>query len=151
MLAMKVILGGDSKAWESISGVIEYLQNQQIEVENLGAQNSDDSIKLTEFIPKVCKAVATDQSTLGILLCGTGAGVEIGANRFKGIRASLCVKPIQAKWAREKDDANVLCLSSWDLNESNNLESVLDAWFNTTFDGDSARRAMLETFDSWVE
>ena len=147
---MKVILGGDSKAWESISGVIEYLQNQQIEVENLGAQDQYDSISLVDFIPKICTQVK-NEGIQGILLCGTGAGVEIGANRFKGIRASLCVKPIQAKWAREKDDANVLCLSSWDLNESNNLESVLDAWFKTTFDGDSARRAMLETFDSWVE
>lgn len=148
---MKIVLAGDDKAWDCINKAIEYLQNKNIEVENLGAQNSDDSIKLTEFIPKVCKAVATEQSTLGILLCGTGAGVEIGANRFKSIRASLCVKPIQAQWAREKDDANVLCLSSWDLNESNNLESILDAWFKTTFDGNSARRAMLETFDSWVE
>lgn len=148
---MKIVLAGDDKAWDCINKAIEYLQNKNIKVENLGVQNSDDSIKLTEFIPKVCKAVATEQSILGILLCGTGAGVEIGANRFKGIRASLCVKPIQAQWAREKDDANVLCLSSWDLNESNNLESILDAWFKTTFDGDSARRAMLETFDSWVE
>ena len=148
---MKIVLAGDDKAWDSINKVIEYLQNNNIEPENLGVQNSDDSIKLTEFIPKVCKAVATEQSTLGILLCGTGAGVEIGANRFKGIRASLCVKPIQAQWAREKDDANVLCLSSWDLNESNNLEAIIDAWLNATYDGNAGRKVMLDTFDSWVE
>ena len=148
---MKIVLAGDDKAWDCINKAIEYLQNKNIEVENLGAQNSDDSIKLTEFIPKVCKAVATDQSTLGILLCGTGAGVEIGANRFKGIRASLCVKPVQAQWAREKDDANVLCLSSWDLNESENLEAIIDAWLNATYDGNAGRKVMLDTFDSWVE
>ncbi len=145
---MKILIAGDDKAWSAVEAVIAYMQRNKIDYENVGAQNADDPIGLTEFIPKVCDRVK-QASAQGILLCGTGAGVEIGANRFKGIRASLCLKPIQAQWAREKDNANVLCLSSWDIAKSGNLETILDTWFKSEYDGDSGRLKMLEIFDSW--
>jgi len=146
---MKIYLAGDAYAWESITELMDLLQGKAIAFENLGAKSPDDSIGLTDFIPTVCKKVQQDEAAQAILLCGTGAGVEIGANRFKGIRASLCVKPQQAAWARQKDNANVLCLSAWDIAESDNLVQLIETWLTTDFDGSEKRRAMLSSFDTW--
>ena len=144
---MKVYVAGDYLAWNSIAKVMEYVEAKGHEAVNIGAQSEQDQIGLAEFIPKACKQVLTNDESQGILLCGTGAGVEIGANRFKGIRASLCILPQQAEWARNKDNANVLCLSAWQLEESNNLEAILDVWFSTNYDGSEQRLKMLEDFD----
>ena len=108
--------------------------------------DAEMKISLREIIPAVCNPVRQGKAESGILICGTGAGVEIGANRFKGIRASLCTTAKQAENARIYDNANVLCLSSWLTDDPS---EILDAWFSNKFDGDEGRSQMLKDFDAW--
>lgn len=129
--------------------VVEYCVQRSLEVKNLGSRAGDEEVSLQELVPRLVEAVRTDPGGTGVLVCGTGVGVEIGANRFVGIRASLCVNAELAKWARQYDNANVLCLSGWQT-RTNDVSSIMDAWLSTEFDADEARTRMLAVFDSWA-
>lgn len=142
-----ISIAGDHFAIDLVSQLEKMLKSKNIEFENLGSFNEKDQKSLQEIIPKVVDTVRNGSSTSGILICGTGAGVEIGSNRFKGIRASLCITPLQAKYARIYDNANLLCLSSWITKEPG---EILNSWFANEFDGDRHRRKMIEDFDTWV-
>lgn len=145
-----IYLGGDHHAHETIEDTKRYLLNTQreyVEFGYLGGENKD--AKLQQFIPNVATAVRENVGSNGILICGTGAGVEIGANRFAGIRASLCYSARSAEWARIYDNANVLCIASWAKDEINLVE-ILDAWFSSEYDGSENRLQMFAAFDSWV-
>jgi ribose 5-phosphate isomerase B len=141
-----ISIAGDHKTVELIKQVEQYLQAHKLEYENLGAVD-ETFTPLQAIIPHIAKRVRSGESTLGILACGTGVGVEIGANRFRGVRASLCIKPEQAGNARTYDDANILCLSAWETEQD--LSAILDAWFSAAFDGSTQRAQMLSDFDAW--
>ena len=143
---MKLIIAGDHYTVDLMVKIEKYLSLKRIEFENVGTMDAGKKVSLQEIIPAACKAVRQGNAHSGILVCGTGAGVEIGANRFKGIRASLCVASKQAENARIYDNANVLCLSSW-LTED--PSEILEAWLSNTFDGDTGRTQMLKDFDGW--
>ena len=141
---MKIAIAGDHYTLELVQLLTDYLTSRDIAVENYGTDSKDKKIPLQEIIPAVTKRVQNSEADFGILACGTGVGVEIGANRFKGIRASLCRDAEQAKNARTYDDANVLCLGSWYKDE---FILILEAWLNNTFDGNENRANMLKDFD----
>lgn len=143
-----IYIGGDKFGYDLIKIVSSYFGSRSIEYQNLGVNSPDEGIELEELIPKVVNKIRKSGDNKGILVCGTGVGVEIGANRFKGIRASLCNTPKLAEWARDKDNANVLCLSGWDFDEAN-IQAVLDTWFKTNYDGDAKRLKMFSAFDEW--
>ena len=142
---MKIYIAGDHYAVDLVEKVINCLDKNSINYENLGALEESTKVPLQEIIPKVT-AASKDTENFGILICGTGAGVEIGANRFKGIRASLCIDPKQAEYARVYDKANILCLSSWITKDPT---TILDAWFSAKYDGNESRLKMFEDFDTW--
>lgn len=141
-----IFVAGDHYAVELVAQIADWLTANKKEFENLGSKSAEDKLGLTEMIPRVVEKVKADEGNIGILVCGTGVGVEVGANRFKGIRASLANTAQIAEWARNKDNANVLCLSSW---AKPNVAGVLDTWFNTEYDGDKNRLEMLKEFDDW--
>ena len=143
-----IYIGGDKYGYGLITFISQYLKNHNIDYQNLGVTSDSQSMGLEGLIPKVVGKVKEAGENSGILVCGTGVGIEIGANRFKGIRASLCNTPKLAEWARNKDNANVLCLSAWEF-EPANIEAVLNAWFATQYDGDKDRLKMFSTFDEW--
>ncbi|TDD54306.1 RpiB/LacA/LacB family sugar-phosphate isomerase [Saccharopolyspora elongata] len=144
-----IVIAGDAHAGPALVRIREFLENAGSAFEEFGYRDGENpSAKLEEFIPQVARPVRDGEATSGVLVCGTGAGVEIGANRFPGVRASLCMTPRSAEWARVYDDANVLCLSSWALDEID-LEKILSSWYQASYDGDVARRAMFDAFDSW--
>ena len=72
--------------------------------------HSSDSVDYPDIAQHVCEKVRNDPGSLGILICGTGIGMSIAANKMKGIRAALCSEPYSAQMAREHNDANVLCM-----------------------------------------
>lgn len=143
---MKAIIAGDHYTVDLLKIIEEYLASKGIQFQNVGTMDSSKKITLQEIIPPVAEAVRKGEAEIGILVCGTGAGVEIGANRFRGIRASLCVSAKQAEYARVYDSANVLALSSWLTDDPT---AILDAWFGNKFDGDEGRSKMLKAFDAW--
>lgn len=145
---MNIAIAGDHYTVELIHKLESVLKNQDISYEDLGTKNKDIKISLQEIIPAVTKKIQDGSADFGILACGTGVGVEIGANRFKGVRASLCRDTEQAKNARIYDNANVLCLGSW---YEDDFEEILEAFLTSTFDGNEKRANMLKDFDTLAE
>jgi ribose 5-phosphate isomerase B len=142
---MKIAIAGDHYTVELVAEVSKLLKSKGIEIENLGTDNKDKKITLQDIIPAVVRKVKNGEVDFGILACGTGVGVEIGANRFKGIRASLCRDSEQAKNARIYDNANLLCLGSW---YKDDVKQIVEAWLSSCFDGNEKRTKMLQDFDA---
>jgi ribose 5-phosphate isomerase B len=141
-------IAGDHFGSDTADAVTDYCFDNDVKCERLGARSADQVTSLQDLIPDFVARMRSDTDTKGVLICGTGAGVEIGVNRFHGIRASLSTTVELARWARRYDNANVLCLSGWRTKVDNTCE-ILEAWLSTEFDGDNGRSAMLETFDRW--
>lgn len=146
MTFKKAVVAGDHYAVELAQKVTEILKQQGLDAENIGSLSADQKLSLQEMIPRVTAEVSDD--VMGVLICGTGVGVEVGANRFKGVRASLCTSTKTAEDARKYDKANLLCLSAWQTEDPTN---VIKAWLNTEYDGDQGRLKMFEEFDNWAK
>lgn len=144
---MRVSIGSDHYGIDLKNKIIKYLEKNSYSYKYFGSKNSDEKVRLEDFIPQVCESVRGGESKCGVLICGTGAGVCIGANKFRGIRSVIARKMIDSEWARSKDDANVLCLSGWDTSDYE-LEQILDKWFNTKFDNDKIKPS-LYAMDKW--
>lgn len=143
-----IYLAADKHGHKAIEYAEEYLKKNKIEYENLGARSTEDEIKLEDFIPRITKAVLASEENRGILSCGTGIGVVIGANRFSGIRACLATSEKVAELSAVYDKCNVLCLIGWNC-ERGNIDKILGAWLRSKYDGDEKRSKMFKVFDSW--
>ena len=129
--------------------VMEWLGRNGMTYQELGSQSETDEQSNAEFIPKVAAAVLERPENRGIMICGTGVGVDIGANRFKGIRSVLAATPKVAEWSRTYDNSNMLCLSGWDAN-ADLVRDILKAWFATPFtDSDGSKNKFLSAMDRW--
>jgi len=96
-----------------------------------------------DFAKKVARAVAAGESTFGVLVCGTGIGMSIAANKYRGIRAALCSTEFEARMAREHNDANILCLGQRVLGVGV-AKGILEAFLATPFAGGKhARRVQM--------
>ena len=105
---MKIVAAADHGGFEMKNQIVEDLRKQGFAVEDLGT-NSADSVDYPDFAEKATAKVLAGQADLGILVCGTGIGISIAANRHKGIRAAILYDDYVAKVAREHNNANVLC------------------------------------------
>ena len=130
---MKYFIGTDHAGFEVKAFVIEFLKNRGIEVEDLGTYSSE-SVDYPDYAHKVAKAVLENPGTMGILICGSGIGMSLAANKHKGIRAALCHDYYTAKMARLHNDANILCFGARIVGKGE-IESILEAWLNTEFEG----------------
>ena len=108
----------------------EYLGKKKCNFVDLGT-NSDKSVDYPKFAKTLCKNI--NKSSMGILICGSGIGVSISANRHKHIRASLCHNVHSAKMTRKHNDSNVICLKGRPF-EKKNIFAMLNAYFKTEFD-----------------
>ena len=145
---MKFFLAGDKYGFKTIKYVKEYLDAKKFEYVDLGVKNENEEMRLEIMIPLVVKGVLEDSENKGILSCGTGIGVEVGVNKFSGIRASLATNEQIAEWASVYDKCNVLCLVGWQ-SERDHLFKMLDKWLNAKYDGDQSRLKSFEEFDRW--
>jgi len=131
---MKYFIGTDHAGFEVVKPfVIEYLQKRGIEVEDLGTY-SNESVDYPDFAHKVAEAVKNNPGTMGILICGSGIGMSLAANKHKGIRAALCHDYYTAKMARLHNNANILCFGARIVGLGE-IESILQAWLDTEFEG----------------
>ena len=106
---MRVAVGADQGGYILKDPIIEFLNEQGYEVLDLGIYRLE-SVDYPDYGEKVARAVAAGQAERGIVICGTGIGVSLAANRVAGIRAALCTDCYMARMAREHNDAQVLCL-----------------------------------------
>ena len=137
---MIIALGSDHGAFELKNIIIEHLQQKGIKTIDCGT-NSVDSCDYSDYAQKVCALVNNGEATLGILVCGTGIGMSMAANKIAGIRCALCGDVFSAKATRSHNDANVLALGARVIGVGLALE-IVDAYLGTPFSGDErhARR-----------
>ena len=141
-------LAADKHGYKAIKMVMGYLDDKKIPYKNLGVDSAEKDIPLESMIPPVVDEVLKKKENQAILSCGTGIGVEVGANKFSGIRACLAYEPKIATWARQYDNCNVLCLVGWKSNKAS-VNKILDAWFTTKYDGNKKRLKMFKKFNEW--
>ena len=130
---MKIALGCDHGGLDLKKEICLLLEQAGHTVNDVGCF-SDQSVDYPEFADKVCAAVAAGASDRGILICGTGIGMSIAANRHRQIRAALCHEAVTARMSREHNDANVLCLGARVLGVSIALD-IVRVWLETEFAG----------------
>lgn len=129
---MKIVIGSDHAAFEMKEFVREFLRSKKIEVIDVGTKSSD-RCDYPDYAKALVKEVLEKQLS-GILLCGSGIGVSIVANRFRGIRAALCRSVYDAEMARKHNDANVLCLGAR-TNTEEEMKAIIEVWISTEFEG----------------
>lgn len=129
----KVFLGSDHAAYSHKQAIIKHLNKDGFVIEDLGPHN-EDSCDYPDYAKKVAEAVVKE-NCLGILICGTGIGMSMAANKVRGIRAALCCNEYMAEMAREHNNANVLCLGARVISEEEAIK-ISDKFLKTDFSGD---------------
>jgi len=130
---MKYFIGSDHAGINIKEFVKEFFEKKGHEVIDLGPFNKD-RVDYPDFASKVCEAVLENDNTKGILICGTGLGMSMAANKYDGIRAALCHNEYSAAMAREHNDANILCLGERVSGEGM-IESIINSWDSHEFQG----------------
>ena len=120
---MKIVAAADHGGFEMKNQIVENLRKLGFGVEDLGT-NSADSVDYPDFAEKATAKVLAGQADLGILVCGTGIGISIAANRHKGIRAAILYDDYVAKVAREHNNANVLCFGGRTMSTEDVLRRI---------------------------
>jgi len=130
---VKIVLGSDHRGYATKERLKSYLGELGHQVIDCGTQ-SDDSTDYPDYAVPACLKVARQEANRGILLCGSGIGMTITANKVAGIRAALCHDELTAEMSRRHNDANVLCLAA-DLLGEELIRRMVDVWLTTPFDG----------------
>ncbi len=130
---MRIAIAGDHADPEMKDQLASFVEGLGHQVANLGT-NGPDRVDYPDFARKVCEAVQKGEADLGILVCGTGIGMSIAANKFRGIRAANVTLPEVAPLARQHNDANVLTLSARFVDEPTN-EQIIANFLNAQFEG----------------
>ncbi len=128
---MKLILGSDHAAFAEKQTLKAWLKDQY-EIVDVGCP-TDERCDYPTYATAVVKEVL-GQKTLGILLCGSGIGVSMVANRYAGVRAALCRTPREAELSKQHNNANVLCLGAR-LHTIDELKAIITAWLESSFEG----------------
>lgn len=142
---LKVAVGSDHAGFGLKNEIIEFLADEKIEFTDFGT-NSADSTDYPIYAEKVSNAVLSGEYTKGILVCGTGLGISMAANRLKGIRCAVCHDVFSAKATREHNDANVLALGGRVIGAGHALE-VVKAFLETEFSGEEKHSRRIRMFD----
>lgn len=139
-----IAIGCDHVGFELKTHIIEHLQKQGYDIKDFGA-HSTERTDYPVFAKAVANAVAEKECEKGILICGTGVGISIAANKVKGIRAVVCSEPYSALLSREHNDTNILALGSRVVG-CNLALMIVDAWLSGEFEGGrhQSRIDMLE-------
>jgi ribose 5-phosphate isomerase B len=132
-MADKVIAGSDHAGLALRAEVVQVAATQGFEVEDLGPF-SGDSVDYPDYAARVARAVADGGARFGILVCGTGIGMSIAANKVKGVRAALCTTELEARMARAHNDANVLCLGERVIGAALGA-AIVAVFLSTPFEG----------------
>ena len=128
-----IIIGSDHGGLALKTAINGYLNRRGFQVSDAGT-NGDASVDYPDFGQKVAEAVIAGEAELGILICGTGIGMSIAANKVPGIRAALVTDVFMARMAKEHNNANVLVLGGRVLDEQKACDLV-GAWLESTFEG----------------
>ncbi|MBQ2746661.1 MAG: ribose 5-phosphate isomerase B [Clostridia bacterium] len=145
---MKIALGCDHGGLEHKNAIAEHLKERGFEIKDFGIYEQK-SVDYPEIAEKVANSIASGETELGILVCGTGIGMSLAANKVKGIRAAACSEHFSAKYTRLHNNSNILCLGGRVIGVGTAIELV-DLFVDTEFEGGRHQRRvdMITTIEN---
>jgi ribose 5-phosphate isomerase B len=144
---MKIAIGNDHTAVAMKNHIVNYLENKGYELVNFGT-DTEDRVDYPVYGKKVADAVASGECSLGILICGTGIGISLAANKVKGIRAAVCSEAYSAELTRRHNNSNIIAFGARVVGTAT-AETIVDAFLNAEFEGDrhAARVDMISAIE----
>lgn len=130
---MKLVIGNDHAAVELKNEIKAYLEEKGYEVINIGT-DTHDSCNYPEYGEKAGRMVAAGEVDGGVLICGTGVGISIAANKVKGVRAAVCSEPVTARLVKEHNNANIIAFGARIVG-SEMAKAIVDAWLDAEYIG----------------
>lgn len=130
---MKLLMGSDHGGIHLKKHLAEYLTGKGYEITDVGT-DTEESCDYPDYAAKLCGELTKGTAEKGILVCGTGIGISIAANKCKGIRAAVCNDVYNARMSRMHNDANVLCMGERTIGVGT-AELIVDTWLGTAFEG----------------
>jgi ribose 5-phosphate isomerase B len=145
---MKIFMGADHNGFALKARITDHLRKAGYTVVDEGNDHMQPDDDFPQFAERVVRAMqaSKDKDTRAVLICGSGQGMCMAANRFKGIRASLAWDAVEARAARNDDDSNVLCLTARYLPEDQAI-AITEAWLNTPFAGAARFKRRIQELD----
>ena len=140
-----IAIGCDHGGFAYKQMLMQHLQDRNLPYEDFGTY-TPDSCDYPDYAIPVAKAVASGEAEKGILICGTGIGMSIAANKVKGIRAAVCGDAFSARATREHNDANILCMGARVISEANALE-ITDIFLDTPFSEDERHKRRISKIE----
>lgn len=135
---MRIVVGSDHAGFDLKGEILSFLCMEGWDVQDMGTF-APDSVDYPDYAHLVVREMLAGRADLGILICGTGIGMSMTANRYPGIRAALCTDAFMARLSREHNDANVLCLGARVVGVGLALD-IVNAWINASFAGGRHQR-----------
>ena len=140
---MKIYIGADHRGFKLKAILADFLRGLGYEVVDLGDDKYDENDDYPDFAGAVVRRVIEEPESRGILICGSGVGVDVAANKFKGIRSALAFNFDQARASRNDEDANVLSLAGDFLSEED-AKKIIEVWVKTPFSGEERHKRRLQ-------
>lgn len=140
----KIIIGSDHAGFKLKNTILEYLKSNNYDVFDIGCYN-EKSVDYPVIAKDAAKKLINNEFEKGILICGTGVGMSIAANKVKGIRAVVCSDTTSAKYSRLHNNTNILCFGARIIGEEL-AKDICNIWLNTDFEGERHKKRvdMLE-------
>ncbi|MFI3206359.1 MAG: ribose 5-phosphate isomerase B [Clostridia bacterium] len=135
---MRISIGADHGAFELKKSILKYLDEKNYEVQDFGCYSAD-SVDYPEIGANVARSVAEGNADFGIVLCTTGIGISISANKIRGVRAALCTDTHLAKMTRLHNNANVLAMGAYSVS-GNLANEIVETFLSTEFEGGRHQR-----------
>lgn len=137
---MRIAIGSDHRGYQLKQQLADLIRSKGHEVEDVGA-DGEESVDYPDFAEQVARKISAGEIDRGILICGTGIGMAITANKFKGVRAGTCTDEVTAEISRRHNNLNVLCLSA-DMVSPRTAERMVKIWIETEFEGGRHQRRL---------
>ena len=136
---MRIVMGCDHRGYAVKQRLLAALAKQGHEVRDIGVSTGEEAADYPDYAIPVAEAVTRGEADRGVLICGTGFGMCIVANKVPGVRAVTCRDPIEAEMSRRHNDANVLCMSA-DFLGQELIDRMVHVWLTTDFEGGRHQR-----------
>ncbi len=137
-----IAIGSDHAGYNLKGQIVEFLQKKGLEVKDFGTYGPE-SVDYPDFGQAVAKAVSRGECEKGIVICGSGIGISIAANKVHGVRAALCTDSLMAKLSRLHNNANVLALGERIIGPDLAMD-IVEAWITTDFSGDNRHNCRIQ-------
>ncbi len=143
---MKIALASDHRGFDFKKRVADMLIQMGHTVKDFGTTTSTESVDYPDYGLKAARAVGSGECERGILVCGTGIGMSLVANKVKGVRAAVCYNLYTVEMSRRHNDSNILCIGA-DIVDEELLEQKLKLWLETPFEGGRHARRIEKVMD----